>query len=271
MKRQASHVCLFYHFNFYIMTALIVEDEIIAAETLESLLAKVQPDVEIAAVLQSIEETVEWMEMHPSPDLIFMDIHLADGSAFRIFDSVDIKCPIIFTTAYDEYALKAFDVNSIDYILKPINTAALEKAMAKYNNFTGESTYNKDVINKLMETLKLPNKSYKNYFLIPDKDKLIPVQVDDVRYIYIDTKIVKAVTATGKAYYMDKTLDEITEHLNPQKFFRANRQYIIARSAIKDMSVWFGNKLSINLNIDVPEKIIVSKARVREFKQWMTE
>jgi two-component system LytT family response regulator len=250
------------------MKAIIIEDEFIAAETLKSLITEIQEDIEVLAILQSIEESVEWIGTHPSPDLIFMDIHLADGSAFMIFDSVEIKCPVIFTTAYDEYALKAFEVNSIDYILKPIGKTALEKAISKYRKLSGNTSQNQNIINNLLETLKRYNKSYKNYFLVPERDKLIPLALNDVYYIFIDTKIVKVVTSDNKSRYLDKTLDEIMNELDPEKFFRANRQYIISRSSIKDMSIWFGNKLSVNLKVPVNEKIIISKARVKEFKQW---
>jgi two-component system LytT family response regulator len=250
------------------MKAIIIEDEIIAAETLKSLIGEVQEDIEVLAILQSIEESVEWLETHSSPDLVFMDIHLADGSAFMIFDSVEIKCPIIFTTAYDEYALKAFEVNSIDYILKPTGKAALEKAISKYKKLNGNPSYSQNLINNLLDSLKQKTKSYKNYFLVPERDKLIPLALNDVYYIFIDTKIVKIVTHENKCRYIDKTLDEIMNELDPEKFFRANRQYIISRSAIKDMSLWFGNKLSVNLKVPVNEKIIISKARVKEFKQW---
>jgi two-component system LytT family response regulator len=252
------------------MKAIIVEDEYIAAETLKSLIAELHEDIEILDILQSIEEVVEWIEMHPSPDLIFMDIHLADGSAFMIFDSVEIKCPVIFTTAYDEYAIKAFGVNSIDYLLKPISKESLEKAISKYKkiNLNTSQSQNRNLINDLMNTLKRYGKAYKNYFLVPEKDKLIPLALNDVYYIYIDIKIVKIVTSDNKSHYIDKTLDEIMSKLDPEKFFRANRQYIISRSSIKDMSLWFGNKLSVNLKIPISEKIIISKARVKEFKQW---
>ncbi|MDR1896772.1 MAG: LytTR family DNA-binding domain-containing protein [Prevotellaceae bacterium] len=252
------------------MKAIIIEDEIIAAEHLKSLIAEIEPDIEILAVLQSIEESVEWIELNPSPDLVFMDIHLADGSAFMIFDSVEIKCPIIFTTAYDEYALKAFEVNSIDYILKPIGKSSLEKAILKYKNFQGDSSQSQQLINNLLKTLQQSMKSYKSYFLVPEKAKLVPLATEDIYYIFIDTKIVKAITSDHKVYFMDKTLDEIMEQLDPKNFFRANRQYIISRLAVKDMSLWFGNKLSVNLKIPTSEKIIISKARVKEFKQWLS-
>jgi two-component system LytT family response regulator len=250
------------------MKAIIIEDEFMAAETLKSLIVETGEDIEILSILQSIEESVEWIETHPSPDLVFMDIHLADGSAFMIFDSVEIKCPIIFTTAYDEYALKAFEVNSIDYILKPICKTALSKAILKYRKSAWNPSHSQNLINNLLESLQRYNKSYKNYFLVPEKDKLIPLSLHEVYYIYIDAKIVKAVTVENKSRYLDKTLDEIMNGLDPQQFFRANRQYIISRSAIKDVSIWFGNKLSVNLKIPLNEKIIISKARVKEFKQW---
>lgn len=249
------------------MKALIVEDEYMAAESLQSLIKEVEPGMEILAVLQSIEEAVEWFQINPCPDIVFMDIHLADGSAFIIFDHVDIMCPIVFTTAYDEYALKAFEVNSIDYLLKPINKKNLEKAIDKYKNLKGQPQDN-DAMLKLIENIKATNKSYKNYFLVPEKDKLIPLPINDIYYIFIDTKIVKAITFDNKTHYLDKTLDEIMEQLNPEKFFRANRQYIISRDAVKDMSFWFGNKLSVNLKVPVSDKIIISKARVKEFRQW---
>jgi two-component system LytT family response regulator len=252
------------------MKVVIIEDEIIAAETLKSLIVEIQENIEVLAIIQSIEESVEWFEMHPSPDLVFMDIHLADGSAFLIFDNVEIKCPIIFTTAYDEYALKAFEVNSIDYILKPIDKAALEKAMSKYRKINGSVSENQNVIDNLLDTLKRYSKSYKSYFLVHERDKLIPIALDDVNYIFIDTKIVKIVTSDNRSRYIDKTLDEIMSELDPEKFFRANRQYIISRSSIKDMALWFGNKLSVNLKIPVNDKIIISKARVKEFKQWFS-
>ncbi len=255
----------------FIMKAIIIEDEIVAAQALESLIKEVQPDMEILVVLQSIDESVEWFQLHPMPDLVFMDIHLADGSSFGIFNEVDISCPIIFTTAYDEYALKAFEVNSIDYLLKPISKQDLERAINKYKKMTPSPAENIELIQKLLNNLKQTSSNYKNYFLVPDRDRLIPVSVNDIAFICIDSKMVKAVGFKQKNYYLDQTLDEIMHQLSPEHFFRANRQYIVARSAIKDLSVWFGGKLSINLIIPTPERIVVSKARVGECKKWIAE
>lgn len=251
------------------MKALIIEDEMVAAQSLQKLIGEVSPETEIITILQSIEESVEWFEQSSMPDLVFMDIHLADGSAFAIFDKVQITCPIIFTTAYDEYALKAFEVSSIDYLLKPINRNDLERALNKYNNFVGEKSIDANALKELVQNIST-SKNYKSCFLVPERDKLIPLPTANIAYIYIDTKTVKAIGLDEHVYYMSQNLDEIMNQLNPNDFFRANRQYIISRKAIQDMTIWFGNKLSINLSVKVPEKIIVSKAKVSEFKTWFS-
>ncbi len=252
------------------MKALIIEDEVLAAQSLQKLITEVAPDTEIIDVLQSIEESVAWFDENPMPDLVFMDIHLADGSSFAIFEKTQITCPIIFTTAYDEYALKAFEVSSIDYLLKPINRNDLERAMNKYNALVGEKNGNNEAIEHLLSQIGL-KKNYKSCFLVPERDKLIPLSTSNIAYIYIDTKTVKTIALDEHVYYMSQTLDEIMSQLNPYDFFRANRQFIVARKAIKDITVWIGNKLSLNLLVKVPEKIIISKAKVSEFKEWFSK
>ena len=252
------------------MKALIIEDEVLAAQSLQKLITEVAPDTEIIDVLQSIEESVAWFDENPMPDLVFMDIHLADGSSFAIFEKTQITCPIIFTTAYDEYALKAFEVSSIDYLLKPINRNDLERAMNKYNALVGEKTGNSEAIEHLLNQIGL-KKNYKSCFLVPERDKLIPLPTSNIAYIYIDTKTVKTIALDEHVYYMSQTLDEIMSQLNPDDFFRANRQFIVSRKAIKDITVWIGNKLSLNLLVKVPEKIIISKAKVSEFKEWFSK
>ena len=251
------------------MKALIIEDEVMAAKALKKLLGEVSPGIEIVGVLESIEDSVEWIEENPMPDVIFMDIHLADGSSFAIFDRVNITCPVIFTTAYDEYALKAFEVNSIDYLLKPVSKEALEHALHKFHTLS-ETRVNSDQIEKLLAQLG-EKKKFRNYFLLPERDKLVPLSVSNVAYAYIEAKTVKMVTFDNKAYYLTQTLDDLIAQLDPHEFFRANRQFVVARRAIKDVSVWFGNKLAINLIMETPERIIVSKARVGEFKFWFTK
>ena len=251
------------------MKAVIIEDEKIAADLLKNLICQLDEDIEIVTILQTVEDSIEWLINNQHPDILFVDIHLADGSSFSIFEKTEVKCPIVFTTAYDEYALKAFEVNSIDYLLKPINKDDLQRALNKYKNLKGEERdldYKKFVSRFLVETEKVNN--YKEYFLVPERDKLVPLAAKDIAYVYIDLKLIKAVTFSGKIHYLNQNLDEMMNQLNPKMFFRANRQYIVAHDAIKDVSIWFGNKISLNLMIPTEEKIIVSKARVSEFKNW---
>jgi len=248
------------------MRAIIIEDEIYASEELQELIQKTDASIEILTVLQSIDESVEWFRSHSMPDLVFMDIHLADGSSFAILDEVNITCPVIFTTAYNEYALKAFEVNSIDYLLKPIKQNDLARAINKYRNMIGNANNNVD---KLIASIKNDRSEYKTYFLVPEKDKLILLAIADIAYIFIDEKIVKAVTFANRTYFIDKKLDELEAQLNPDEFYRANRQYIIARKGVKDLTIWFGGKIAVNLSVSTPERIIVSKQKVAEVKKWV--
>lgn len=250
--------------------AIIIEDEKIAAESLRQTITLVDPDIEIINVIQSVEESVDYLSNNPQPDLIFMDIHLADGSAFMIFDKVEVQCPIIFTTAYDEFALKAFEVNSIDYLLKPIIKEDLERALKKFNNFSEKKFDYSKLFSTFAARLKDVERQYKSFFLMPERDKLIPLSVNDIAYIFIDEKVTKVVTTDNKSRCFSQNLDEVMQQLDPMKFFRANRQYIVSHKAIKDITLWFGNKISLNLTVPTPEKIIVSKARVTEFKAWFS-
>lgn len=254
------------------MKTIIIEDEKAAIRNLTSLLTEVCPQIEMVTELDSIAGTIEWFASHPMPELIFMDIHLADGSAFEIFQHVEIRCPLIFTTAYDEYALKAFKVNSVDYLLKPIAAEDVRNALRKLECLRGEQLASRmpDAgLQGLLQALK-QQEHYKTHFLIPQKgDKLLPLAVDAVYYFYITDGNVKAVT-DGREYALSQTLDEIADSLPPATFFRVNRQYLIARRAIKDIDLWFNSRLSVNLTVPVAEKILVSKVRVAEFKEWFT-
>lgn len=248
------------------MKALIIEDEILASKHLQKVLEEIGGFV-VLAVLETVRETVNWFDQNQQPDIVFMDIHLSDGSAFEIFINTKIVCPIVFTTAYDEYALKAFKVNSIDYLLKPIELRDVQDAIRKLRELSDRDTM-QSAINSLITTFKRDSK-YRKHFLIPAKgDKLIPVQTSDLACFYIDAGTIRATTFEGKSYIMDYTLDELAELLDPEIFFRANRQYIIARKAIKDIDLWFNSRLSVNLNFTVPEKIIISRNRIGEFRKW---
>ena len=252
------------------MKIVIIEDEIIAAQTLIKMVCEIRNDFNIIAVLQTIEDSVEWFRKNETPDLVFMDIHLADGSSFSIFENIKIDCPIIFTTAYNEYALDAFEVNGIDYLLKPINKSRLAKAIGKFSNFSYRND-NTDIIARLVKTIDEKQKHTKTHFLIPYKDKLMPLAIEDIAYFYAELKIARVITFDSQSYSLDSSLEELMKHLNPDQFYRVNRQYIVAHKAIKDISIWFGGKLSVNLTVPVSEKIIVSRARAAEFKSWYTQ
>jgi len=252
------------------MKALIIEDELVAGQNLQRLISQVADDIQVIAVLQSVEESIEWFSLNAAPDVVFLDIHLADGSAFSIFEKVEISCPVIFTTAYDEYALKAFEVNSIDYLLKPINLKNLERAVLKLRSLVPTKTDNAELISNVLAAFKQTKIAYKSNFLIPYKDKFIPLAIHKIACFYSENKMVKIITEDNQVYNMDSSLEDLYTQLDPALFYRANRQYIVSHKAIKDISVWFGSKVSINLIVSVPEKIIVSKARVSEFKAWFT-
>lgn len=248
------------------MNALIIEDETLAAKHLRHVLDEVG-GINVIGQADSISEAVQWFSSNPVPDLVFMDIHLADGSAFEIFRQVEITCPIIFTTAYDEYALKAFKVNSVDYLLKPVDAEAVSGALKKLKGLTSSQRSNND-LKTLIDTFR-KSTAYKTHFLIPVKgDKLVPFRADEIAYVFIEAGLIKARTIDEKSFRFDYTLDELEGMLNPDDFFRANRQYIIARKAIKDIDLWFNSRLSVNLIVATPEKIIISKARIPEFKNW---
>jgi two-component system LytT family response regulator len=252
------------------MKAVIIEDELVATQNLKRLISQLADDIQVIAVLQSVEESIEWFSLNTAPDVLFMDIHLADGSAFSIFEKVTIPCPIIFTTAYDEYALKAFEVNSVDYLLKPINQKNMERALVKLRRILTTKIDNSDMISNVLAAFRETNRVYKSNFLIPHKDKFIPISVQKIACFYTENKMVKIITDDNQTLSMDSSLEDLYAQLDPSQFFRANRQYIVAHKAIKDISIWFGSKVSINLVVNVPEKIIVSKARVSEFKAWYT-
>ncbi len=251
------------------MKTLIIEDEKAALRNLKAAMKEVDIQFDIIGETDSVTGTLEWFASHPMPELVFMDIHLADGSAFGIFDHTDITCPIIFTTAYDEYALQAFRVNSIAYLLKPISSTDLQKAIDKLKIFGGSNSQpNATDLQAIMRALK-QEENYKTHFLVPIKgDRFIPVSVEQICYFYIDEGAVKAVTQSADTFDFQQTLDELAEQLNPRQFFRANRQYIIAHKAITGVSLWFGGRMVLQLTPPTKEKVIISKARVSAFRDW---
>ena len=247
------------------MKVLIVEDETAAFEYLVNIIEKVDPSIEIAGNTDSISQTINWLIFNSLPDLIFMDIHLSDGLAFSIFDEIDIETPIVFTTAYDEYAIEAFRVNSLDYLLKPIKYEDLKRSLQKFSKWTRA-----DIVEYLAKLVQVtPIQRYKDKLLIPLKDKLFPVALSDVSYFYTTDKTTTIFLKNGKSYPYAKTLEQIYVSLNPVLFFRANKQFIIARESVKKITVWFDSRLLIDLEMEVPERIYVSKNKALEFKMWI--
>jgi len=247
------------------MRVLIVEDETAAYENLVEIIAEINPSIEIAGNTESINQTILWLQNHTAPDLILMDIHLSDGSAFAIFQAIKVETPIIFITAYDEYAIEAFKVNSVDYLLKPIKTNELERAFIKFSKWT-----RKEVIQYLSQMTQLVSAPrYKDKLLISIKDQLLPIDIKEICCFYSTDKNTRIYLNNGNYYSYSKTLEQISTTLNPTNFIRANKQFIIARDCIKKITIWFDSRLLITLSIETPERIYVSKNKAAEFKEWI--
>jgi len=253
------------------MKVIVVEDESGVAQNLLDLLQETDPDIKILEVLESVNGTIKWIESNEAPDLGFFDIRLADGNSLDIFEKVDVNFPVIFTTAYDQYTLKAFKVNSIDYLLKPISKPDLEHALNKYRAlFSSNLAFDSKKIAEAINKLELRQGSaYKNSFLVYVKDKIIPVQVKDIACFYLEAGQVYCRTLEGERYVIDRTLDNIGSQTDPALFFRANRQVIVSRKAVKNLSQHFNRKLKLHLNPQEPFDILVSKERTSEFKKWL--
>jgi DNA-binding LytR/AlgR family response regulator len=247
------------------MKILIVEDETVAYENLVNIIGEIAPDTDIIGNTESISQTVHWLQTNPAPDLILMDIHLSDGSAFDIFECMRVETAIIFTTAYDEYAIKAFKVNSVDYLLKPIKADELRRALRKFSKWTGTEVM--EYLNRM--TQMTLSQRYKDRLLIPVKDKLIPVCLQYVACFYTTDKNTRIYMEDGTSYSYTKTLEHIYQSLNPAEFFRANKQFIISRNCIDDITIWFDSRLLVNLCVEVPERVYISKNKASEFRAWM--
>lgn len=252
------------------MRVLIIEDETAAAVNLQAILAECSPDLKVEAVLESVEESVARLREHPMPELIFMDIHLADGDSFRIFQQVEVSAPVIFTTAYDQYALEAFKVSSIDYLLKPISKADVERALKKLHALSSieRSDYGQRV--EKMAKREVQRAESPQAFLVQVRDKIIPLRTEEIAYCYTRDEKVTVCDLQGRRFQLDKTLESLQALLPEEGFYRANRQFIVSRRAVKEISVWFGSRLTLTLVVDLPERLVISKARVPDFKRWLT-
>ncbi|WP_462280354.1 LytR/AlgR family response regulator transcription factor [Salinivirga cyanobacteriivorans] len=249
------------------MNVLVIEDESFAAKRLVKMIAEILPEATISAPLKSVKESIAWL-MKNTPDLIFMDIQLSDGVSFNIFEQIDIQTPVIFTTAYDQYAIKAFEANSLGYILKPVQRKNLEKAVAKYKHFYhGQKVDLKEV----WQQIKSGQDVYKQRFLVQRGEKLVYIKTADIAFFYAIQKDVYANTFEGKTYAMDSSLESINDKIDPAVFFRINRKFVINIGAIESMIARSRGRVKVNLNppADDPEEAVVSVERAADFKKWL--
>ncbi|MDP2334884.1 MAG: LytTR family DNA-binding domain-containing protein [Bacteroidota bacterium] len=246
---------------------LIIEDEKPAADWLRQLILKFDPQISVLAVIDSVSGAAEWFHQNPSPNLVFMDIQLADGLSFEIFERVKVPCPVIFTTAYEEYAVKAFKVNSVDYLLKPIAFSELEAAFKKFASQHQEvPEVTIELLNKVKEMLR---KQYKTRFVIKVGEHLKSIPVEDILFFYSLEKATYLCTADFKTYLVDYSLDRISEMVDEHRFFRINRKYILSNQSITDIVVYSNSRLKIKLKKPDEESIIVSRDKVPGFKEWL--
>jgi DNA-binding LytR/AlgR family response regulator len=248
------------------MKVVIVEDEILAAEKLKRLLFEVAPEIRVLQVLETVEDSVNWFASNASPDLIFMDIQLDDGISFEIFDEVKIDAPIIFTTAFDEYAIRAFKVNSVDYLLKPIEQVALKNSIEKFKSIFSERRSFEDRVSQVFKQI---SNSYKSRFFIKVGVKYKSVQVSEICCFFVEERNAFLKTQKGKTYDLDNSLEQLQKLIDPNLFFRINRNYMVNINCIDEIISYSTNRLKLNLKTGISDDLIVSRDKVSEFKRWM--
>ncbi len=251
------------------MKIVIIEDEKLTAADLAETIQSVQPDARIVAILYSVSSAVNWFRNNEPPDLIFSDIQLGDGLSFEIFKTVPTDSPVIFCTAYDEYALKAFDTNGIDYLLKPFDRQSIEAALRKYDRLKNKFITNMENLGQIIQLFENKRKAGTGSVLVYKQDKIVPVRFEDIALFYIENEITYLLTFDHKLYTINKTIEKV-EETAPDDFFRVNRQYLVNRKAIKEASQYFARKLSLTLTVPYKETITVSKNRVSGFLNWLS-
>jgi len=251
------------------MKILVIEDELHTANRLNQLIFEYNKDYEIIDSLSSIESSVEWLKKHKQPDLIFQDIQLKDGICFEIYKEVDISSPLIFTTAYSEYALKSFELNCVDYLVKPYDFSDIKRVLDKFRDFS--SLFQTLPYDDLKEMITAKAVIPKKRFLIRLGDNFKAVNTSDIAYIFSDSGLSFAFTFEGVRYLLDQPLSELSVQLDSDEFFRINRNCIVNNKSIQKISTWFNNRLKLQLNPPVKEDVIVSRERVKDFKIWLGE
>ena len=251
------------------MKVVIIEDEHLTAQRLEGMLKKYDAQIEVLAELPSVAESIEWFKMNPDPDLVFMDIHLEDGQSFSIFDTLNLEVPVIFTTAYDEYMIKAFKVNSVDYLMKPLNYDELSQAIDKFKRLHTNEKGKDHQLETLLQSLQKKEPEYKSRFLVSIGSRLKTIEDEEVRYFYSADKITFLVTKDNQRFPIDYSLDKLALMLNPKDYFSINRQMTVKLSAINNIHVYAKGKIQLELNPPMKEDVFVSMDRVVEFKEWL--
>lgn len=256
------------------MQIFIVEDEDLAVRKLQKTLQAIGADLQVVGTADSISAAVDWLERHPRPDLILMDIELADGQSFEIFNRIPVRSPVIFTTSYDEYALKAFKVNSLDYLLKPVQQDELETAIGKFRQmketFGGPAAADarmSDLVRELQASIQ--QKDFRKRFLVKHLQKLVSIEVGQIAYFFSDERLTFFKTFDDKKYVVDYTLDDIEEMVDPAQFFRIGRAFLVSIRAIDQIHDYFGNRLKLALKPAIDKEALVSRERVADFKLWM--
>ncbi|HEU5291436.1 MAG TPA: LytTR family DNA-binding domain-containing protein [Cyclobacteriaceae bacterium] len=251
------------------MNILIIEDEPQAAKRLETLVYELLPGARVLDKIDSVKKSVQWLKNNPPPDLALVDIQLADGISFQIFEQCEVKCPVIFTTAYDEYALKAFKVNSIDYILKPVDKNDLQAALKKLETLTSSADGTKKLLNSIGEVVQKLSRKYKERFVIKVGEHLRTIGVKDILYFHSQDKATFCHTADNRNHILDFTLEQLEDMIDPLAYFRVNRKYLVRAEAIQDIVSYTNSRLRLVLKNSTDNDVIVARERVQEFKQWL--
>ncbi|GAA4742961.1 LytR/AlgR family response regulator transcription factor [Flavisolibacter ginsenosidimutans] len=251
------------------MNVVIIEDEHLSAQRLETMLKKYDASIQVLAEIPSVAEAVQWFKENENPDLVLMDIHLEDGQSFSIFERINLDVPVIFTTAFDEYTIQAFKVNSVDYLMKPLNYDELVKAIEKYKRIHAEKEESGKSIEQLLQSLHRKEPEYKSRFLISIGSRLMTVETEGIQYFFSADKITFLVTTDGHRYPVDFSLDKLAAMLNPKEFYRINRQMTVKLSAIENIHVFSKGRIKLDLNPPMKEDVFVSLDKVVEFKEWL--
>lgn len=251
------------------MKILIIEDEKLAAERLQKMLAELTITTEVLGVIRSIEKGITWLKENKKPDLILSDIQLLDGLSFEIFKSNPIDCPVVFTTAFDQYALQAFEVNGLDYLLKPIQSEKLQSALEKVNKSTKQTLISPEDLDTLADMIENRKKKFKSRFLVKLGQKIKSVPVEHIAYFFTENKLTFLMTANREKFPLDHSLDELENLLDPELFFRANRKYMITLDAVKEIHPYFKGRILLELLPEVEEDIVVSSEKTPSMKAWL--